>query len=127
MKIIRNDELEFTPASHENPDDPGCLKKVLATKADLMVGKVQMVNWSKLPVGKSFQSHYHQDMQEIFVLFNGAVEMNVDDQKIKLVGGDAILIDPEEVHDMKNVGTDDVVYLVFGISKETGGETVIVD
>ena len=126
MKIVRSGELEFTPASHEDPNDPGCLKKVLATQADLIEGRVQMVNWSKLPIGKSFQSHYHEDMQEVFVLFTGSVEMQVAGQAIRLSGGDAILIDAKEVHDMKNVGDEDVIYLVFGISEETGGKTVVV-
>ena len=94
MKIIRGNDLDFTPASHEDPNDPGCLKRVLAAKADLLVGSVQMVNWSKLPVGKSFQLHYHEDMQEVFVMIDGEVKMLVDDNEVKLAGGDCILIDP---------------------------------
>lgn len=127
MKIVRNADLEFTPASHEDPEDPGCLKKVLATKLDLMQGRVQMVNWSKLPLDKSFQSHYHEDMQEIFVVFCGEVAMNVSGNRYELGAGDAILIDPKEVHDMTNIGNEDVLYLVFGISAETGGKTVVVE
>lgn len=127
MKIVRGNDLEFTPASHESPDDPGCLKRVLATHADLIEGKVMMVNWSKLPVGKSFQLHYHEDMQEVFVLFDGQVNMSVDDQQVELHSGDAILVEPKEKHDMTNIGSSDAIYLVFGISKQTGGKTVIVE
>ena len=127
MKIIRGIDLEFTPASHEDPNDPGCLKRVLATKADLLEGRVQMVNWSKLPVGKSFQRHYHEDMQEVFVLIDGKVDMTVDGEQFTLADGDCILIDPREVHDMTNIGQTDVSYLVFGISAEQGGKTVVVE
>ena len=126
MRIVRGGEIDFVPASHEDPRDPGCLKRVLAGKQDLMAGKVQMVNWSKLPVGKSFQSHYHEDMQEIFVLTDGEVTMTIEGQEYRLVAGDAVLVDPREVHDMTNVGQVDVTYIVFGISKETGGKTVVV-
>ena len=127
MKIIRGSDVEFVPASHENPDDPGCLKRVLAGKEDLLDGRVQMVNWSRLPVGKSFQPHYHEDMQEVFVLIEGDAEMKVDGQTARLSGGDAILIEPRETHAMANTGDADVSYVVFGISLQQGGKTVIVD
>ena len=41
--------------------------------------------------------------------------------------GDAILIDPHEVHEMSNAGPDEVEYVVLGISRGTGGKTVVVD
>jgi len=125
MKIIRCADLEFSPASHENPEDPGCLKRVLATKTDLLSGRVQMVNWSKLPAGKSFQSHYHEDMQEVFVLVDGTVGMRVDGREFRLDAGDCVLIDPHEVHSMTNASDRDVSYVVFGISTEQGGKTVV--
>ena len=59
MQIVRGDEIEYTPASHEDPADPGVFKRVLATKFDLLVGLVQMVNWARLPTGKSFRKHFH--------------------------------------------------------------------
>ncbi len=127
MKVVRGSEIEFVPASHENPDDPGVLKRVLATKSDLLRGQVQMVNWSMLPKGKSFQSHYHEDMQEVFVILNGQVRMRVDTESVELFGGDAILISPREIHEMENVCESDVQYVVFGISTEENGKTVVVD
>lgn len=127
MQIIRGDEIEYTPASHEDPDDPGVLKRVLATKFDLIVGLVQMVNWSRLPVGKSFRKHYHGDMQEVFVIVDGTVEVWVDEQTNQLKRGDAILVDPHEAHQMINVGDEDAFYVVIGISSRDGGQTVVCD
>ncbi len=126
MKIVRGNTLEFVPASHEDSQNPGVLKKVLATHEDLIEGRVQMVNWSHLPVGSQFQPHYHEDMQEVFVIINGAVSMTVDDRVVALRGGDAILIDAREVHQMKNDSNQNVDYVVFGISTEAGGQTVVV-
>ncbi len=126
MKLVRGNAIQFVAASHEDPNDPGCLKRVLAGRDDLIEGRVQMVNWSRLPVGKSFQTHYHEDMQEVFVLIDGQVKMQVDGQQVELAAGDAILINPGEVHDMTNVGQRDVVYLVFGISRQQGGKTILV-
>ncbi len=64
MKLIRGNEIDLIPASHEDPKNPGVLKRVLAVKTDLLRGHVQMVNWSRLPAGSSFQSHDHEDMQD---------------------------------------------------------------
>ena len=126
MKIIRESELVFTPASHENPDDPGCLKKVLASKFDLQEGRIQMLNWSKLPAGKSFQAHYHEDMQEVFVMVSGQAEMTVSDISYDLGRGDCLIVEPTEIHSMTNPTEVDAYYLVFGISNE-GGQTVVIE
>lgn len=126
MKLIRGEAIDFIPASHEDPSRPGVLKRVLASHSDLLTGQVMMVNWARLPKGSSFQRHFHEDMQEVFIMLNGPVVMTVDDQPVDLNAGDAILIDPREIHEMKNASDDDVDYIVFGISKQEGGQTVVV-
>jgi quercetin dioxygenase-like cupin family protein len=127
MQVIRGNEIEFEAASHEDPKNPGVLKRVLARKTDLIRGQVQMLNWSRLPQGSSFQSHYHEDMLEVFVMLGGPVAMEVDNNTVELKEGDAILIHPREVHKMENLSEGSVDYLVFGISTEEGGQTVIVE
>ncbi|MEM8734253.1 MAG: cupin domain-containing protein [Planctomycetota bacterium] len=131
MKIIRGSEIEYEAASHEDPNDPGVLKKVLGTAADLGRGEVPMLNWSLLRVGKAFQRHYHEDMREIFVIIGGVVDVTVevsgDIETTQLHGGDAIVIEPREIHSMANNGTGDVTYLVFGISAGKDGKTVVVE
>ena len=125
-RVIRGSEIEFVAASHEDPKNPGVLKRVLATKDDLMDGRVQMMNWASLPAGSSFQAHYHEDMQETFIILSGRVEMTVDGEVTALDPGDAILIEPREVHSMKNVTDRDLEYIVVGISTGQGGKTVVV-
>lgn len=102
MKVVRGSEIEFVAASHEEQSRPGVLKRVLATNADLLRGQVMMVNWANLPYGSEFQNHYHEDMQEVFIILNGSVEMTVGDMTCELSAGDAILIAPKEIHQMKN-------------------------
>ncbi len=125
MQIIRGNQIPFTPASHEDPADPGVLKRVLATRNQLIRGTVQMVNWSRIPAGKSFRRHYHEDMQEVFIILDGQVRMQVGDITCELDAGDAILIDPMEIHIMTNRSDHDVHYVVFGIATESGGQTVV--
>jgi len=127
MKVIPFSARSFVPASHENLLAPGVLKKVLIEKADLRPGRVQMINWANLAVGKRFAPHYHEDMQEIFILVEGEAEITVGKETVTLRRGDGIVIDPREVHAMRNVGAKDVEYLALGITSEAGGRTVVVE
>ena len=126
MRIIRGSEIEFVPASHEDQERPGVLKRVLAQKDDLIDGRVQMINWASLPAGSSFRAHYHEDMEEVFIILTGKVEMTVNGASHELLPGDAILIAPREVHTMQNLTDQDLEYIVLGISTGQGGQTVVV-
>jgi uncharacterized protein YjlB len=93
MRIIPFASRSFVPAGHENPKSSGVLKKVLVEKADLRPGRVQMVNWASLAVGRRFARHYHEDMQEIFVLVRGEAEITVAAETVRLCRGDAVVIE----------------------------------
>lgn len=127
MKYITANESPFVPASHEDQTRPGVLKRVIATADHLQSGQVQMLNWARLPAGESFQAHFHEDMQEVFVLLSGSVEMQVDEQTVTMTPGDTVLVEPREIHKMRNTGADTAEYIVFGISRLEGGRTVVVD
>lgn len=127
MRIVRAAELSYVPAGHEDPQSPGVWKKVLFVKEQLRPGVVQMLNWARLAVGRSFAAHYHEDMQEIFVIVRGEAEITVGAATAVLRCGDAVLIDPGEVHTMRNASPDDVEYLALGISGGAGGRTVRVE
>ncbi len=124
MKIIRFRDLSFIPASHENPKNPGAFKKVLAKKDDLVAGRVQMINWAKLPIRKSFEKHYHEDMEEIFIILNGKTEIMVNNENDVLEKGDTVIIPIAAVHQMTNLSNEDVNYIAFGVSTEKGGKTI---
>ena len=124
MKIIRVSELQYIPASHEDPKKPGVLKKVLARSEELIAGKVMMINWALLPAGKSFESHYHEDLQEIFIILSGKTRIQGGETLEELHKGDAVIIDSGEIHTMTNVSEVDVEYVALGISKSGTGKTV---
>lgn len=126
MKIVRFSDREFVPAGHESPISPGVWKKVLLVKQDLTPGTVQMVNWARLPAGRSFAPHYHEDMQEVFVMLTGEAEITVGEETSVLRRGDAILIDAREVHEMRNSGSTDAEYLAIGIAGTANGKTVVI-
>lgn len=117
----------FVPASHEDPRNPGVLKRVITDKSMFQAGHVQMLNWARLPARSSFRPHYHEDMQEVFVLVRGTVRMAGGESTVEMTPGDTVLVSPGEIHQMHNDGTEDAEYIVFGISAEKGGRTVVVE
>lgn len=125
MKVVHLDRTQLIPASHEDPLSPGVFKQIMLEKGDLLKGQVQMVNWAVLPVGKSFRAHYHEDMEEVFVLIRGQARIKIDREDAPLKEGDAVVVPKGRVHEMKNTCTDDVEYLVVGISEGGGGKTVV--
>jgi mannose-6-phosphate isomerase-like protein (cupin superfamily) len=55
------------------------VKKVLFNKNDLIKGQIMMINWSKMAPGKSFSAHYHEDMDEVFIMIQGKAEIRIDE------------------------------------------------
>ncbi|MEW6407871.1 MAG: cupin domain-containing protein [Patescibacteria group bacterium] len=126
MKIIHFKNLKFIPASHEEKKSPGVLKKILLQKKDLTKGYVQMINWAKLPQGKTFKAHYHQDMEEIFIILSGRAKIKVGKKTAVLKKGDTIIIPPKNLHQMKNISKEKVEYIAIGISQGKGGKTIVI-
>lgn len=126
MKQILFGDQEFVAAGHENPENPGVWKKVLFRQDDLQPGRIQMVNWARLPPGNTFAAHYHEDMQEIFIILSGETRIRAGDQEAMLRPGDAVLLEPREVHQMWNDGDVDVDYIAVGIAGGPDGKTVLV-
>jgi mannose-6-phosphate isomerase-like protein (cupin superfamily) len=124
MNIIRLASKENVPASHENPQDPGVMKRVLLQAGELKAGKIQMINWATLLPHKSFATHYHEDMQEIFIMIEGSATAHIDDQEVILDKGDTLVVDPGERHDMYNPSDVPVVYIVVGIAGDKKGKSV---
>ncbi|MDP3724635.1 MAG: cupin domain-containing protein [bacterium] len=125
MKIIHLADKPEVPASHEDPQNPGSFKRVLLAKDDLTLGRVQMLNWARLPVGKKFSRHIHEDMEEIFLVLEGEAKIFVGDESVTMKHGDLVLVPIGAKHWMENVGENDVIYLTIGISQQRGGRTLV--
>lgn len=124
MKIVRFKDLDFIPASHENPKDPGALKKVLLKREDIPAGRIQMINWAKIPKGKTFAPHYHEKMIEIFIIMSGKVQARIDKQEAILEKGDMVIAIEGQIHTFENISDKDVDYFAMGIVTSEGGKTV---
>ncbi len=85
-------------------------------KDDFDKGQVVIVNWSVLPIGKSFALHYHESLQEVFIIFKGKVKAIVNGEEMILESGDGLIADINEEHTMENISNEDVIFLMFGVS-----------
>lgn len=126
MKVIRFSSLAYQPASHEDQQKPGVLKKILLTYKDLATGRVQMINWAKLPPKKFFRPHYHEDMEEIFIILTGKAKLTLDKQTAMLHKGDVVVIPRKITHKMTNIGKGGVTYIAIGITQKGIGKTIVV-
>ena len=86
-----------------------------------------MINWAILPEGRSFRAHYHEDMQEVFVIIKGLARITVDKDKAQIGAGDVVVIPRGGIHKMENIGEETVEYVVVGISEGKRGKTVVVE
>lgn len=124
MKIVRFQDKDEVPASHEDPLDPGVIKRVLLAEHPDIHGHVQMMNWATLLPQKSFRAHYHEDMIELFVMIAEGIIMMLDGREIALHRGDVVVVYPKEVHEMKNTKDERVSYVVIGVSGDAKGKSV---
>ena len=127
MHFIPADYRPLVPASHEDPERPGVYRRLIASRDELSDGRIQMINWAHLPVGHAFRAHYHQDMEETFVIMTGQCVMEVEGNRVELGRGDALVVAAGEVHSMRNTGDEPVDYLVVGITRGENGQTVVVE
>lgn len=54
--------------------------------------------------------HSHPEDQ-CYYLISGSGEMNIDNNKQKVKNGDAVFIPGNHIHGIKNIGTDELVYM----------------
>lgn len=115
MKIVRSNTLPVEAVSHEEASNPAMIKKILFRLGELHDGSIQMVNWANILPHQSSRPHVHADMQEVFVLINGSISIIVNDQSFMLKEGDACVVDPCEVHSIKNQTAALCSFLAIGI------------
>lgn len=125
MRVVRFNGLDFIPASHEDPKDPGALKKILLQRDDIPPVRIQMINWAKIPIGKSFAPHYHEKMIEVFIIMTGKVKVKIDKEEAILEKGDMVIASEGQVHTFENISNEDVNYLAMGVVTSEGGKTIV--
>ena len=71
-------------------------------------------SWALLKPGMALEPHRH-DTAEIFVFFEGTGRVRVDDEECAIGPGQAVYIEPNQVHAVANTSDEqDLTWLVLG-------------
>jgi len=117
MKKINQSQRIWEPATHEDPDDPGVLKKVIVQKEEVdKNSKLMMVNLCKVPVGKTHKAHSHKTMEEIFYFTKGGGEIRIEEEIEPVGPGDRVIVPATHVHQIKNTGNEELEYIGLGVA-----------
>ncbi len=89
--------------------DGSTIREILAHRNSSI--QKQSLAEATLPVGQQTQAHYHPLTEEIYYLLSGAGLMAIEDETREVYPGDGIAIPPGLRHQIRNIGTQDLVFL----------------
>lgn len=79
----------------------------------LQAGNVKSHSLARVLItpGNASQAHYHWKSEESYLILSGTATLNINGQVYRLNPGEAVLIEPHEVHKISNQGDEDLIFL----------------
>jgi mannose-6-phosphate isomerase-like protein (cupin superfamily) len=68
--------------------------------------------------GEVATEHKHDDMYEIFLVESGSGVIKINEQQYPLEKGTCVTVEPGELHEVTNTGSEDLVLTYFGIEEK---------
>ena len=112
MKRIVLNDLTEESVSH----NPAIKKKVMLRLGDLP----HLTNFSqaRFAPGQIAAGHAHTDMCEVFFVEAGNGIIRIDGQEYSLTPGVCVAVEPGEMHEVCNLGAEELVLTYFGLRVE---------
>lgn len=82
---------------------------------------------ARLPPGATTTPHYHPNTEEIYYILTGRGRMRIGTETADVVPGDAIAIPPGQTHQIKNTGSEALVFLCCCAPAYEHADTVLVE
>lgn len=86
-------------------------KRVLAGESEL--GKGSLVQIVRIGPGNHVKPHYHAVQTEFFYILKGRATLSIAGEEFEAKPGDTYIIKPNDIHSVKNEGTEDFELIVF--------------
>jgi len=64
-----------------------------------------------IPPGGTAMPHFHKKTEETYLILSGVATLKIQEEKLVLVAGEAVLIEPGEIHQIKNNGKENLVFI----------------
>src|SRR5262245_34737297 len=69
---------------------------------------------TRLPPGATnFPFHFHAAQWELYLIQRGSGELRISEKTVPITAGDVFVCPPGDAHQLKNTGTDDLLYYVI--------------
>lgn len=82
---------------------------------------------ARVPVGTRTIPHYHVKTEEIYYIVQGSGRMTIEGEQCDVTVGDAIAIPPGQVHQIENIGSEELRLLCCCSPPYEHDDTVLVD
>ncbi len=105
MQHIKNSDAAWTRK-------PGYSKKILATP-EVLKKPGLLVQELEIAPSQVAERHYHKQQVEIFYFLNTVGEFWVNGERIPLAAGDLLIVEPTDVHEVRNTSTEPFRYVAF--------------
>ena len=108
MLIINRDKANIINTPHGSEIRPLMDRTISAIQKCSLAEEV-------LPPGAAVGRHFHRETEEIYYILSGTGEMTVGEDTSEVSAGDAVYIPVNNVHTLKNTGTEPMkIMLVCG-------------
>lgn len=121
--IVRNWRNVYPTIAHKSGLDWRLLSTHTKTHGDIdaevdpkfqCLKGITYVSLAKLQPSLSYETHEHQDHEEIYYIINGSGRIKIGDEIAKFSDGDVIYIPEKTSHSITNDGNEMVEFLAFG-------------
>jgi mannose-6-phosphate isomerase-like protein (cupin superfamily) len=120
MEIINRAQVEaFTTK------DGSTIREILAPANSAI--RNQSLAEATIAPGAATRAHYHPKTEEIYYILSGTGEMWIGAERREVSVGDGIAIPPGVKHQIKNPGTDTLVFLCCCAPAYTHDDTIMTD
>jgi mannose-6-phosphate isomerase-like protein (cupin superfamily) len=121
--IVRNWRSVYPTIAHKSGLDWRLLSMKTKTHGDIetdtdpkfqCLKRITYVSLAKLQPTLSYETHDHQDHEEVYYIINGNGKIRIGDEVAQFRDGDIIYIPERTSHSITNDGNEMVEFLAFG-------------